>query len=208
MWENTSDELLVILFMYHIYHTEAIILGGKAVGEGDRMLYCYTRLLGLVAARARSLREGRSKLRYALQTFSHAEVNLVRGKYGWRLISAHPVDSFSALWRHSGKRRIIAGHAQLIRRLIQGEERQELLFDDILSGLQFLSRLENERELHAGELILVVRALAHLGYWGDRTTLAPLFAPDGWTAESLQLAHAKRAPLLSRVNQALSLSNL
>ena len=193
---------------YHVYHTEAIILGGHGRGEGDRMLYCYTRLLGLVAAHAKSLREGRSKLRYALQTFAHAEIDLVHGKNGWKLISAHPIDSFSTLWRHPSKRQIIAEHAHLIRRLIQGEERHELLFDDILAGLRFLSHIENEVELRSGELILVVRMLARLGYWSGEAAFAPLLAPNGWTPESLRLAKEFRTPLLLEVNQALHLSHL
>ena len=196
------------LMSYHIYHTKAIILGGEGRGEGDRVLYCYTRELGLVAAHAKSLREGRSRLRYALQTFAHAEIELVRGKNGWKLISAHPIDSLATLWRHPSKRRIIAEHVHLVRRLIQGEERHELLFDDILAGFRFLSHLENEVELRAGELILVVRMLAHLGYWADRAAFVPLFAANGWTTESLRLAEESRTPLLSEVNQALHLSHL
>lgn len=194
--------------MYHIYHTEAIILGGKAVGEGDRVLYCYTRLLGLVAARAKSLREGRSRLRYALQTFSNVEIDLVRGKNGWKLISAYQINAFGSLWRHPLKRRIVALHAHLIRRLINGEERHELLFDDMLSGLQFLSGIENEVELRAGELILVVRILSRLGYWDGGTLFPQLAKENVWTTESLRFAQEARRPLLLGVNKALESSHL
>ncbi len=193
---------------YHIYHTEAIMLGGRAVGEGDRMLYAYTRELGFVAAHTKSIREGRSKLRYALQTFAHAEIDLIRGKHGWKLISAHPIDSFSSLWRDPKKRRIIAEHTHLIRRLIHGEERHELLFDDMLLGLQFIRRLENEAEVSAAELVLVVRVLSHLGYWGKGAALAPIFRENVWTIESLRFANEERTSLLSGVNRALEASNL
>lgn len=193
---------------YHVYHTEAIILGGRAAGEGDRVLYCYTRLVGLVAAYAKSLREERSRLRYALQTFAHAEIDLVRGKGGWKLVSAHPIDSFGSLWRHPSKRRIVASHAHLIRRLINGEERHELLFDDMLSGLQFLSGIENEAELHACELILVIRMLSRLGYWDSGKLFPQLAKENVLTTESLRFAEEARKSLLAEVNKALELSHL
>lgn len=203
-----TDDGILYPMPHHIYHTEAIILGSHARGEGDRMLYCYTRELGLVAAHVKSLRESRSKLRYGLQTFAHAEIDLVRGRREWKLISANPIDSFASLWQHPAKRRIIAEHTNLIRRLIQGEDRHELLFDDMLAGLKFLSKLENDVELRAGELILVVRVLAHLGYWAPETAFAPLAAENLWTSESLRLAHADRTTLLSEVNRALEASHL
>lgn len=192
---------------YHVYHTEALILSGRPSGEGDRRLFCYTRELGLVVAHARSLREGRSRLRYALQTFAHAEIDLVRGKQTWRLISARPVDSLGDLWRHPSKRRILAHHTGLLERLIQGEERHEVLFDDILQGLVFLRTVSEERELRAAELLLVIRLLTHLGYWGDKELHAPLFE-DGWTEEALAYAGAHRPTLLLRVNEALRASQL
>ena len=170
---------------YHIYHTEALILGGKAAGEGDRVLYCYTRELGLILAHAKSLRENHSKL-----------------------ISAYPIDSFTSLWRHPSKRKIVAAHAQLLRRLIQGEERHELLFDDLLSGLRFLSGIENEAELRAGELIFVVRMLSRLGYWGDAVRFPQLALENVWTAELLSFAQKARTPLILGINQALELSHL
>ena len=188
---------------YHIYHTGAIILGGRPSGEGDQMLYCYTRELGLISAHAKSLREGRSRLRYVLQLFAHAELDLIHGKHGWKLISARPIDSFSLLWRHPSKRVLFAQHAQLIRRLIQGEERHELLFDEILAGLQFLKNISHEAELRTAELIFVVRLLHHLGYWADKDQFATLLGEQPWTTDMLAFAEAKRTPILAGINQAL-----
>jgi len=193
---------------YHIYHTEALILGGRAIGEGDRSLFCYTRELGLVMAHAKSLRESRSKLRYALQTFAHAEIDLIRGKHGWRLISARPTHSHSELWRHASKRRILAHHAGLLERLIQGEERHEALFDDIVSGLKFLGDISDEMHLRAAELLLVVRLLAHLGYWEERETYAHLLADAAWTQDMLLSVDRDRPALLLGVNTALQASQL
>lgn len=193
---------------YHVYHTEALILGGRPSGEGDRNLFCYTRELGLVMAHAKSLREGRSRLRYSLQTFAHAQIDLIRGKHGWRLISARPVDSLGDLWRHPLKRRILAHHTGLLERLIQGEERNEVLFDELILGLKFLHEVDEEISLRSAELLLVVRLLAELGYWGDKTLHAPLFAADALTVPTLAYAHAYRPTLLASVNEAIRASQL
>lgn len=193
---------------YHVYHTEALILGGRPSGEGDRNLFCYTRELGLVMAHAKSLREGRSRLRYSLQTFAHAQIDLIRGKHGWRLISARPVDSLGDIWRHPSKRRILANHTGLIERLIQGEERNGLLFDELILGLNFLRDIDEEISLRSLELILVIRLLAELGYWGDKTLHAPLFAENALTTPTLEYAHTNRPTLLARVNEALRASQL
>ena len=194
---------------YHVYHTEALLLGGTARGEGDRLLYCYTRDLGLVLVHAKSLREMRSRLRYALQTFSHAHVDLIHGKHGWKLISARPLESFGSLWMEGRKRSIVAQYIELIRRLIQGEEAQETLFDEVLEGLQHLRTLADEEELRATELLFVVRLLHRLGYWGDTEGIEVLFRPDIWSDKTAtRLAHEQRTPLLTSVNQALRATQL
>ncbi|OGZ06482.1 MAG: hypothetical protein A2845_06215 [Candidatus Lloydbacteria bacterium RIFCSPHIGHO2_01_FULL_49_22] len=193
---------------HHIYHTEAIILGTLPSGEGDRLLYCYTRELGLVVAHARSIRENRSRLRYALQLFSHARVDLIRGKYGWKLISATPIASFSELWSHAGRRRIAAEHLHLARRLIQGEERHELLFDDMLKGLTLLSTLADRESQKDAELLLVVRLLDALGYWGEQKDLLPVFSSVTFSHEDLAKIRPMRTEIVAGVNRALDSTQL
>ena len=74
--------------MYQKYNTEALILGSWESGESDRVFALFTRDFGLVRARATAVRAERSKMRYALQSYAHANVSLVRGKRGWRLAGA------------------------------------------------------------------------------------------------------------------------
>ncbi len=193
---------------HHIYHTEAIILGTRPHGEGDSLLYCYTRDLGFVVAHARSIRESRSRLRYALQLFSHAQVDLIRGKYGWKLISATPISSFRHLWSDVGRRRIAAEHLHLARRLIQGEERHELLFDDLLKGLTLLSTVFDRESQKDAELLLVVRLLDALGYWGEQKELVPVFAGVTFSADDLEKIRPLRSEIVAGVNRALDSTQL
>lgn len=193
---------------YHIYHTEVLILGGSMKSEGDRLLYCYTKEFGLILAHAKSVREGRSKLRYALQTFAHAQIDLVSGKSGWRLVSARPMNSFRDSWDHAEKRRILARQAQLLRRLIQGEEQHEKLFDDVLSGVNFLQHLTEDTYLPEAELLMVVRLLDQLGYWGKKEMFAPLFHDGVWNHKTLGYVRDVRPLLILEVNSSLQSSQL
>lgn len=193
---------------HHIYHTEAIILGARPSGEGDRLLYCYTRELGLVVAHARSIREARSRLRYALQIFSHAHVDLIRGKYGWKIISATPISSFRELWDHPGRRRVAAEHMRLARRLIQGEERHDVLFDDLQKGLMLLTSIFDRESLKDAELLLVVRLLDALGYWGVQESLTPVFADVTFVQKDLENIRPLRSEIVARVNSALDSTQL
>ncbi len=194
---------------YHVYHTEAIILESRPFGEGDRLLFCYTRELGFVVAHAKSLRELRSRLRYALTTFAHAEIDLIRGKHGWKLISARPVNSHRSLLLHGEKKRILAQHALLIRRLIQGEERHEYLFDDILSAIKFLNTQVEIHEFRSAELVFIVRLLSQLGYWENTGEFSYLLDPDVWNKKQhIELVTQQRANILARVNTALKATQL
>ena len=194
---------------YHIYHTEAIILDSRPFGEGDRLLHCYTRELGYVVAHAKSLRELRSRLRYSLQTFAHAEIDLIRGKHGWKLISARPLSQHQSLLEHARKRTILAQHTQLVRRLIQGEESHATLFDDLLAALRFLDLREVEEEFRAAELLFVVRLLERLGYWEGKEELALLLTPNVWdSTDALHLVTRERTHVLTAVNAALRATQL
>lgn len=207
-WKLGTSEYILTYMSHHIYHTEAVILGGRPSGEGDRVLYCYTRELGLVFAHAKSIRESRSRLRYGLQLFAHANIDLIRGKHGWKLISATPISSFRELWAHRERRLIAAQHVSLLRRLIQGEERHEHLFDDILSGFTFLSSLADIEALRDAELLMVVRLLSRLGYWGGG--VAPVLVPEraAYSREDIRAIGPMRADIIAGVNSALASSQL
>ena len=193
---------------HHIYHTEALILGSRASGEGDRLLYLLTRDHGLVIAHARSIREQRSRLRYALQPFAHAYIDLIRGKHGWKLISATPISSFRDLWKEEEKRRIVAGHMQLTRRLVQGEEPHESLFDELLRGYRFVHMLKDKEQLRDTELLLAVRLLAHLGYWGNVPELATATENLGYSTEDIALLRPHRNTIVSVIKSAINSSHL
>src|SRR5574343_294251 len=101
--------------MHHIYHTTAFVLGHADIKEADRFFILFTRELGVVRATAQGIRKLSSRLRYGLQDFSYARVDLVRGKDIWRITSAKKIETEGL---HIPERLLVFARVlELIRRL-------------------------------------------------------------------------------------------
>src|SRR5580692_963366 len=110
--------------MRHKYATTGIILSRTPIGEASAFITLLTPDLGLVRARAQSIRKPGAKLAAALQTFSESDVILVRGKDGWRLSGA--VLARSWFTELNAPARLRAGRiTNLVLRLVHGESSGE-----------------------------------------------------------------------------------
>lgn len=194
--------------MHHIYHTHGFILSSRNKGEANKMLTVYTREMGLVRAMVQGVRLGKSKLRFALQDFSYANVDFVRGKDIWRVTSAKNITSFPYA-RNSGRSLLmIARVSSLLERLCDGEESNEKIFDDFVQALYLLDDtkvLDQSRE--ALELHLVLRIMNSLGYIGDSSMLAEYLGGELDFVKTELLLKEKQS-ILSHINKALNESQL
>jgi DNA repair protein RecO len=193
---------------YRIYHVEGIVLQSKPTGEGDALLFVYTKELGLVMVVAKSLRLARSRLRFVLQRFAHAHLDLVRGKHGWRLTSARTISTQSVLFRHPYRRKALAAMASMLMRLIQGEESHEELFAAIIEDLDKLKKLETLEECYYFELYVAIKMLRALGYWEDLPGDAALVPGVTDIEEQLQVIRREKQRLIPRINAALRATHL
>lgn len=192
--------------MYHIYHTDAIVLFYRNYGEADRLYTLYTRELGLILARAQGVRKLESKSRFALPLFAHARVSFVRGKDIWRLTGATSIDTYAALSRDIPSLRLMAKLSRLVKRLCKGEGSEPRILEDLLSLLGFLTRpvvLDEERKV--AELTFALRLLHTLGYVGDETNFQTILK-DEPTFGELETVSPKT--LLFEINRALRESQL
>lgn len=73
---------------YRIYTTDCFIIKTRVSRDADASLLLFTNQFGLLNANARSLRQGKSKLRYSLQSLSFSSISLVKGRELWRVTSA------------------------------------------------------------------------------------------------------------------------
>ncbi len=192
--------------MYHLYHTDAIVLFYRNTGEADRIYTLYTQDLGLIHAKAVSIRKLQSKSRFALPLFSHARVSFVRGRDVWRLTTATPIEHFPLLSRDILSLRTVAKLARLVKRLCKGEEAEPRIMVDLLALLSFLSRpLVTDEERKIAELTFALRLLHTLGYVGDQAHFHSLLK-ESPTFGTLEIVTSKT--LLFEINRALRESHL
>ncbi len=196
--------------MYHLYHTDALVLGGAPSGEGSKTITLFTRELGLLSATAQSVREERSKLRYGLQDFSYAEVTLVRGKEYWRLTGAELLSNLGDECEGGGAALRMTGRiCKLLKQLLTGEEKNEPLFVAVTEGLQCIREKKDAGLLEGTEIVLVLRILYLLGYLAPRNEFDPFLSHAGlWDEKTLSDALLFRTLAISEINNSLQQSQL
>jgi recombinational DNA repair protein (RecF pathway) len=147
--------------MYHIYHTEGIILASVGTGEADRFLHVLTPDFGLIGVVARGSRLTRSKMKYHLTEYRPVVIDIVRGKNAWTLTGISPKGE-----KMSGVSDTLyaAGFARFIRRLVQGEEKNGDLFHVVKTFLLELPTMRGKEEKEQWYLAGCVAVLDILGY--------------------------------------------
>ncbi len=189
--------------MYQKYQTNALVLGSRESGENDRVFVLFTREFGLVRARASAVRVEKSRMRYALQNYAHANAGLVRGKRGWRLAGAIAVKSA----RSGHGLQAFARISELVARLVQGEETNQYLFAALAEAHDALMQ-EQCDAFGTIEIVCVARILYALGYISTEALSSALFTHTAYTGESLLEAETMRDKLLSSINKAIAETHL
>ncbi|PIR40741.1 MAG: DNA repair protein RecO [Candidatus Yonathbacteria bacterium CG10_big_fil_rev_8_21_14_0_10_43_136] len=193
---------------HHIYHTCGIILASNAVGESNRFYKIFTEELGLIGGSAQSVREGKSKLRYTLQDYSIVNVDLVRGKEVWRIVSAGEHRSLDTIKNDQTRLKHFASYCALLSRFLHGEGRDQELFDEIISVIDFLEKETIPEELTLSfESLATFRVLARLGYV-DPEGYRNFFVRDAYSAGILKDFEKIRPKVLHKINEALIYSHL
>ncbi|NCT02001.1 hypothetical protein GW766_01975 [Candidatus Parcubacteria bacterium] len=147
---------------YETYTTEALVCGTFNRNTADRSFLLFTKEAGMLYADARSIREERSKQRYALQEFSLLRVSLIKGKRGWKIGSVEAMRNYyhDALDREA--RGSVVNLHRLLRRFMKGEECDVHLFEYVQSGLEVVAVAVANRQFV--EAVVAVTVLSFLGY--------------------------------------------
>ncbi|NTV21949.1 MAG: hypothetical protein HGB03_00035 [Candidatus Yonathbacteria bacterium] len=173
--------------MYHIYHTEGIILASVPTGESDRFFHILTPDLGLIPVVARGSRALASKLRYHLVEYGHVGLDLVRGKDVWTLTGVLPMEDTCPDVRTY---RVMADASAFLRRLIHGSVALPDMYTDVRT-LRTLASKVSEKNIDALLLVFRVRTLATLGYGASDELLTPLIvSPLNEEVVQMTAAHA------------------
>lgn len=194
--------------MHHIYHTHGFITSTRTMGEANKLMIIYTKEMGLVRAVAQGVRLHKSKLRFALQDFSYARIDLVRGRDIWRVTSATTITSFPYARSDKQSLLLIARISKLLERLCDGEEANIQIFNDFMQALYLLDDTTISVETRTAlELHLVLRIMNTLGYIGDSSILAEYLQSD-FTAEKTKSLLKERQSIIAHINKALTESQL
>ena len=193
------------LMAYETYTTEALVCGTFDRNTADRSFLLFTREAGMLYADARSVREERSRQRYALQDLSLLRVSLVKGKRGWRVGSIEPIKSYYHQSVDKAARGSVVNVCRILRRFVKGEEADPRLFDYAIAALDELSRDHAHRAFV--EVISLVHILGKLGYVDVQKLPSSLVdLPPGEISKHHSEAVHKRAEKL--YTHAVSVSHL
>jgi len=196
---------------HHIYQTEGFIAGSFPQGEANRLIYVFSEDLGLVRAVAQSVRALHSKLRHSLQDFSFSKISFVRGKDVWRIVGAEKLELLERSMKDASKKEMVAKISVILKRFVRGEEKDAEFFADLRGGFQFLDREEfSSEEMSLFELLFVLRAMKHLGYWlpVENDELYGAGNYTEWSKENLKLARGKEQKITAIINRGFSHSHL
>ena len=197
--------------MYTIYRTPGIILQSIPIGEASRYLSIFTREFGRVGVFAQGVREMKSKLRYHLEDYSYTEIEMIEGKHGWKITNAEESVNYgrALLGNDTPAFEIIVKMIRLLERLLRGEEANRALFDDTVSGfsLMFEQKIPKEH-LHNFEIILVMRILSHLGYWGNNQIPDAFLQKDLAHPNLLQEISYIKSIAIQEINKSLKATQL
>lgn len=189
--------------MRHKYETRGIVLARMHAGEATTLVTCITPDLGLVHARAQSLRTSGAKLSAALPTFAESSVMLVRGKEGWRLAGAVLEENWFRRLAKQPSRVRAARVSGLFLRLVAGEAQDMELFSIVKGFFEALSDLPEEAH-ESAEILAVLRLLAALGFdTGEIPGEGSSFAPD-----TLMRVAQERTGYIARINHGIAASGL
>lgn len=156
---------------YETYTTEALVCGTWNRNTSDKSYLLFTKEAGMLYADARSVREEKSKQRYALQDFSYIRVSLIKGKSGWRVGSVESLLNHYTLAINKLARGSVIHVYRILRRFYKGEESNRGLFEYVVASLGVMTTDVAERITL--EQILQLRILSELGYV-DTSRLPPV----------------------------------
>jgi recombinational DNA repair protein (RecF pathway) len=185
---------------YAVYSTRGFILGSAPTGEASKIYHLYTEDFGLILAKAQSVRLITSKLRYNLEEYSFATFSLVRGKEIWRLTGA------GEKLHNPRFARIHARVLNLVRRLVQGEEKNPRLFSALLFMMQGIDSQVIE-DVQAFESLVLIHVMSSLGYI-DAQALVGMKPDREPSLLDLDSVKAKKKEIISEINKALKESQL
>jgi recombinational DNA repair protein (RecF pathway) len=190
---------------YQTYITEALVCGTFNRNTADRSYLLFTKEAGMLFAEARSVREERSRQRFALQDFSLVRVSLIKGKTTWKVGSIESKTNYFATACTKEARGSVVNTLKFLRRFFSGQEAAPDLFEKVIAALALLSSEIANRDFL--EKVFQVQVLLELGYVDGGVI------PEGITSAGLESIASNYTPavqveLETILEKAIAISHL
>ena len=185
------------------YETRRIVLARVPAGETHARLALLTADLGILWARATSVRRPGGKLAASLVTFAESDLVLVAGREGWRITGAVLVENWFKRFPEPGARQCAARVAGLALRLSPGEAPGIALLPILWNFFNALAR-DGAVAYEGAELVAVAAILAALGL--DDGSILP--AGASFSPAYLARALRERERYIARINRGIAASGL
>lgn len=189
-----------------IYQTEGIILSKGNFGEAESVFSVFTEDFGKIRAAAQGVRHIKSKLRYNLDLFSYRRFSVIAGRHGsggfWKIVDAEEISPGRNIFSDTAKTAVFSRVASLLDRMVQGEERNPLLWSEIKNIFHFLRKESvKKEELRDFEISAVFNILKNLGYIGG-------VSPNVESENRAFVSAEDRQTAVSAINRAIKESML
>lgn len=177
-------------------------MGAKATGEADKVYQFFTREFGMIYAHATSVRLSKSKLRGHIIQGALLSITLVRSKLRFRLTE---VVVIRKLLSRSDEYLTLMKIISILKTLIQGEERNESLFESLFSGFNYLVT-ERCTDLKSFECLMMLKIMHALGYGEPKSSKH--YEQADFSQEVLEEVSKDRIELVGGINKALEATGL
>ena len=194
---------------HHIYTTPGFIVHSAPHGEAGKFFLIFTRDLGMIGAMAQGVRLSQSKLRYHAQDFSSSLFSVVKGKEIWRVTGATEMGGGDSMTIKGANKRLYVRVLSLLKRLLQGEEKNQKLFKVLenFHGYLSVNILEKENR-ESVEYLTVLRILECLGYISHNNSFQHLLSNSILNEEMLAKVKNSKEQIVKEINNGLKESQL
>ena len=188
--------------MHTLHTTKAFVLQRFPQGESNYTYKIFTEDLGLLYAHAQSVRELKSRNKYALNIGQLGEVTLVKGREIWRITGAQNLVEYA---KASGFERKLL---YIIGKFSPPEVKAPELFEIIEKSLSCNREQKIDKELL--EVLTMLRIMDVLGFVArpiDEEVIKVLLETSEITPNILKIVEENKKKLIARVNSALDEAN-
>jgi recombinational DNA repair protein (RecF pathway) len=160
----------------------------------------------MIGATAQGIRLSQSKLRYYTQDYAHSLFSLVRGKEVWRIIGTKEIDGEI---NNTENKRLYVRMLSLLKRLLHGEEKNEILFNVIDTLHLYLSQnILDKEKMDLIEYVTVFRILNCLGYIHSKGTMEKFCTSNAVNEDILKEVEISKDRMIKEINDGLKESQL